>query len=599
MKIAILLLVVVTVGMVLILSVREYNDISLQENYTKTGILKKSNSWFSSAYKFPTEPIYLRPLVFKIQEKGIGLSYPTVNVDKNTIYSGYREDCLLSFPISGIERIEYGDWNAIFKLKTKSSESVLYVSQDSPYIYIYSQEDIDFRCQGKSQLVYQTNEDWHRIIVLPDNANVDISTKMSESKWEPIKTSNAKFTVSTSTIETTYKNSQESTFSYKLLYPHHLESIQYDYKNVGSYATSRGEISLVETNSNIITKVEKPDLPDEFKIVSDKYNKDSLIENIEKDIVLWSDKELSPGTYFKGTELGALSSLALLSNQYDTPGKRKVLDKLEAELVASLKDFNFSDEDSMVFATNAEFGSEEGNDHHFHYGYYIRAASVLLKYRPELAEIISPTINLLVADIASTEEGKLPRLRNFSVYEGHSWASGWAPFADGNNQESVSEALNAWYAIKLWGQVLKEKKIEDLGYWLFSQELEGAKSYWYGINNPFPLGYKHSISSIIWGGKRDFATWFSAEPLHIHGIQLLPITPASKHYLSEVITEKQINEIKNSYIDPTQHEWGDLYVSYLSEMYPEEAKLLLSKVNNYSGTKLKSVFLQSVYANLE
>ncbi len=32
---------------------------------------------------------------------------------------------------------------------------------------------------------------------------------------------------------------------------------------------------------------------------------------------------------------------------------------------------------------------------------------------------------------------------------------------------------------------------------------------------------------INWGGKRDYATWFSAEPSAILGIQLIPMSPSS------------------------------------------------------------------------
>lgn len=62
-------------------------------------------------------------------------------------------------------------------------------------------------------------------------------------------------------------------------------------------------------------------------------------------------------------------------------------------------------------------------------------------------------VDLLIRDIASTDRSDplFPYLRCFDKYAGHSWASAEANFADGNNQESSSESLNAWYGLILWG----------------------------------------------------------------------------------------------------------------------------------------------------
>ena len=44
--------------------------------------------------------------------------------------------------------------------------------------------------------------------------------------------------------------------------------------------------------------------------------------------------------------------------------------------------------------------------------------------------------------------------------------------------------------------------------------------------------YDHGIVSLTWGGKRDYATWFSPEPSAILGIQILPVGPISLDYLA-------------------------------------------------------------------
>jgi endoglucanase Acf2 len=37
------------------------------------------------------------------------------------------------------------------------------------------------------------------------------------------------------------------------------------------------------------------------------------------------------------------------------------------------------------------------------------------------------------------------------------------------------------------------------------------------------------VFGINWGGKRDYATWFSPEPSAILGIQLIPMSPSSSY----------------------------------------------------------------------
>ena len=45
--------------------------------------------------------------------------------------------------------------------------------------------------------------------------------------------------------------------------------------------------------------------------------------------------------------------------------------------------------------------------------------------------------------------------------------------------------------------------------------------------DPVYDGFEHSIVSLNWGGKRDYATWFSAEPNAMLGILLMPMSPVA------------------------------------------------------------------------
>ena len=185
-----------------------------------------------------------------------------------------------------------------------------------------------------------------------------------------------------------------------------------------------------------------------------------------------------------------------------------------------------------IVGLSPSFGSEQFNDHHFHYGYFLYAAAVAAKYDPSLVADLSPVINLLAADIASpTATARFPELRVFDPYAGHSWASGYAPFADGNNQESSSEAVDAWNGLALWATVSGNSALGTEATWLLSAEASAAKNYWTNFDTAGPVysGYRHSVVGINWGGKRDYATWFNAEPNAKLGIQLIPMSPASAY----------------------------------------------------------------------
>ncbi len=188
------------------------------------------------------------------------------------------------------------------------------------------------------------------------------------------------------------------------------------------------------------------------------------------------------------------------------------------------KCFVYDDQIKSIIGQEASFGSDELNDHHFHYGYLIYAAAVVSANDSALADKIAPVVDLVVADIASAQaSAAFPQYRNFDPYAGRSWASGSSPFADGNNQESSSEAVNAWNALALWEQVRGNTDLQTQASWMMSIEANAAKLYWTNTDlSEFPA-FTHKIAALNWGGKRDYATWFSAEPGAMLGIQLIPM----------------------------------------------------------------------------
>lgn len=89
----------------------------------------------------------------------------------------------------------------------------------------------------------------------------------------------------------------------------------------------------------------------------------------------------------------------------------------------------------------ADFGSGWYNDHHFHYGYFIFAAAVLAKLDPGFIESHKGAVESLVRDVCNPDpsDTDFPFARHKDLFDGHSWASGIVPQANGKGQESSSE----------------------------------------------------------------------------------------------------------------------------------------------------------------
>ncbi|MGA2620360.1 MAG: glycosyl hydrolase [Thermoguttaceae bacterium] len=245
-------------------------------------------------------------------------------------------------------------------------------------------------------------------------------------------------------------------------------------------------------------------------------------------------------TYWEGKYLGRLATLSGIAEAAGAGGlQRTFVERIERRLENWFS--AAPDKDQPVFYYNAAWGSLIGsrpsygsdvplNDHHFHYGYFIRAAAEVARVDRAWATAWGPMVNMLIRDVASPDRGDplFPCLRCFDKYAGHSWASGDANFADGNNQESSSEALNAWYGMILWGQATGDTAVRDTGLFLYNTERTAVEEYWFDISGSnYPKDYPNVALGMVWGGKGAFATWFSADIDCIHGINWLPFTPAS------------------------------------------------------------------------
>ncbi len=310
--------------------------------------------------------------------------------------------------------------------------------------------------------------------------------------------------------------------------------------------------------------------------------------------------------YWQGKGISRAVQLAAVAEQQgDLEGRDQVLklvkERMEFFFTGPSKSYFFYDKGlgTVVAYPDEFFAVEQMNDHHFHYGYWIRVAAEIALRDPAwaAADKWGAMVELLIADIATTKRGsaEFPYLRNFDTYEGHSWASGLGDGGFGNNQESSSEALNAWAGLIMWGEVTGNRELRDLGIYLYTTEANAINHYWFDIyGQVFPPEYKDVEVSMVFGGKYAHNTWWTDEPRQIKGINLLPMAPFSLYlgrdpaYVKRNVgslpqdTKTYLARGKN-YNEFPKDGWQDIFAKYLALADPAAA---LAQWDRYGSVEL-------------
>lgn len=295
--------------------------------------------------------------------------------------------------------------------------------------------------------------------------------------------------------------------------------------------------------------------------------------------------QIGNGPYWQGKGLQRISKVLDVAEQQGDVQAAQRLQSLLKERIEqwfSGKDrktyFHLDKTLGTVLAYPEEYFSvEQMNDHHFHYGYWIRTMADLALRDPEWAarERWGGMTDLLIKDIATAERGRadFPFLRNFDPYEGHSWASGVGLGPLGNNQESSSEAINAWAGLILWAEIQDDKALRDLGLYLYTSEIEAIRHYWFDVHQVvLPPDYKNKEVSMLFGGAYKHNTWWTDEPRQIKGINLLPITTSSTYLgfypehtrksLATLPGDTRVYESRGKTAKPVDI-WQDIFAQYM------------------------------------
>lgn len=584
------------------------------------------------------------PLAYVLSDQGVALSTPTVTKTPGSIHAPFKEDLVvgLESPLSRPSVTGIGDWNVNLSMTSSAGDELHFaLAHGVPFTVLNSSRPRFLARCASSCAVFADDTtpiqagassstraltllagdhtyflSFDRAIQVQFSGSVlhlsgakrifvaTLDTRAHFGLFKKVTDSEVLGTAATTRLEggkvlTTYTVRTSGPEPLVVLYPHQAGFLTTSLPVLGSYSSVRGNLTLVRTSS-FTTALSAP--PPEESFASLNPAPEDLAASLQGDI----DGFLSAGPpasqdYFLGVWFGrGIDLLQLAESTGKSDQAERLLHYLEPLLSSSLSGFTYDATRASVIAKAPEFGNEKLNDHHFHYGYFIRAAAVLARADPGFLPRLRTEVGLLVSDIANQDRasGLFPYLRTFDVYEGHSWADGFANFADGNDEESSSEAINAWYAVYLWSRVTQDSRLEGTALYLYTTEVQSVKEYWFGTGGLLSPPYEHRLASLVWGGKVDFGTWFSSNPNAIYGIQLLPITPASGYLGQLPAIDVYVSDLEaaGGRLDGY---WGDLLLVWLSYYAPREA---LAKAGGLASSQLngpRSLLLYTIYRNLQ
>ncbi|CAN6702570.1 unnamed protein product [Malus baccata var. baccata] len=283
-----------------------------------------------------------------------------------------------------------------------------------------------------------------------------------------------------------------------------------------------------------------------------------IISALRQDVdALSSTQSTTSSSYFYGKLVARAARLALIAEEVAFPDVIPVIRTFLREKIEPWLDGTFSGNGflhdkkwgglvtkSSTADPGADFGFGLYSDHHFHLGYFIYGISVLAKIDPAWGEKYKPQAYSLVEDFLNKDKQSnpnYPRLRTFDLYKLHSWAGGLTEFANGRNQESTSEAVNAYYAASLMGKAYNDVQLEATGSLLTTLEIQAAQMWWHvregGESQIYEQDFakENRVVGVLWATKRDSGLWFAtAEAREIRlGIQVLPVLPVTEVLFSD------------------------------------------------------------------
>ena len=325
-----------------------------------------------------------------------------------------------------------------------------------------------------------------------------------------------------------------------------------------SYASVRGDMRIHNGNSFSYSQkfngvIPQYTTPDE----SDSYDKEWMYAYLEQftDSALNSYWVADP--YWQGKKSHPIAMGILIADQLGEYETRDRLVSVLRKIMENWLTYDGAEDYPYYMYYHTSWGAISGDggdhgmainlsDHHFLWAYFVFPAAVLASYDKGFVNDYGDMIEVLIRDCMNPDKNDelLPYMRNFDVFEGHSWAGGYGDNNSGNDQESASEATFAWAGLYLWGLVTGNDTYRDAGIWGYTSEVNAIEQYWFNMDagteldsNNWAPGYGTNVYGdpncnslpyigMVWGLGYTNGTYFSGNPCCIMGIHLLPVTPA-------------------------------------------------------------------------
>lgn len=526
------------------------------------GLTPPTNRWYSGlVFGDEPQPVYPLPLSFALTPDGFGLGLPVVTATPDTIAGGYVADVVVG--VGAEQALVSSDDPSVVVVDHLDAKGSLIgqttIAQGSPFVAWSAARattlglPAGFEPAGDGLYVASLGATHYALTTTDatlDGTSMEVSAGGSVVFWpvpegrEPaeladfarhrVTGSEVRYEVGEDRVGTTLTYAADGDTAIARL-PHQASGQACD---LGSYPSVYGTLELC-AGSELSWQTPRTPARAVLDLSGlDATESDELTRQLDADLAALPD--LPADTYFGGKALQRTAMLLMVADQLGLDDRAERLASVLDEALTRWTEpqgcaereafcFVYDPQGKGVVGLTPSFGSDEYNDHHFHYGYFLYAAAVMAQHDPSVVERYAPVMNLLAADIGSVGGGFFPDRRAFDVYASHSWASGTSPFADGNNQESVSEAVNAYAGLELWAQAIGDQALGGHAAWMLSLEARSSADYWLEPDLSQFAGYDHGITVLNWGGKRDYATWFSPEPAAKLGILLLPISPTSTY----------------------------------------------------------------------
>ena len=524
--------------------------------------------------------------------------------------------------------------NSFIASQNSNERHILYLNNSTKSYALYALPGSSWQSIAANKWLISANSRFVSVAALPNQDTTTLAA-FKASAYNVIRNTVSRFSISpqdqaiTTHFQIQVEKVVDNTTNLPIigLYPHHYHKNASLAKPIASMQSIRGPIQfyqLDEFNTVIANRGFTPIWP----AIENPTEKANLLTQLGRDTARANRLilEIGEGPYWQGKGLQRLTQLmnvAYANNQPEKIAELLNITKKRAESWFNGKSsrtyFHYDALSGTIVSYPEEYDAvKDINDHHFHYGYWIRAAAEIGMQNPQwlASDEWGQMLDSLIDDIAYTERGsdRYPFIRNFDVYEGHSWASGIQRGPFGNNQESSSEAINAWAALMMYGAVKNRPDLVQLGQYLYNTEITAANYYWFDVYGlTFPDEYFHEEASILFGAKTVHYTWWTDEPRQIHGINLLPITQSSTYLgeypnfvmanlasLAKNIETYEDESFISKMLKPPSYLprdiWQDLFAKYLALVDPEAGLQRYDQWGSFELGETRSHALNWFYA---